>query len=288
MKIRFTKIFIKMLAIFIFITMFAFGETKIVSACNENYVKGKPGLIIKYTGNEGVLITSGKKKVLIDALHREYKPDYLFPPPELLKSMETALSPYDQINLLLVSHMHLDHFHPESVALALKNNPHGVLVSSEQVVSQINENLNDDEKIKSRIIEITPEWKQKSELNIEGIQLTVLGLRHVNRQHIGIQNLGYLIEIGGRKILHTGDADMTAENFTGFNLDKQGIDVAIIPYWYLLSENGRELVKKHLNPNHIIAVHISPNGAEKIVEQIRQFYPDAGIFTKISEEKGFK
>jgi hypothetical protein len=41
------------------------------------------GLTVRYIANEGVLIASGGKQILIDGLHREYKPDYLFPPPEM-------------------------------------------------------------------------------------------------------------------------------------------------------------------------------------------------------------
>ena len=79
----------------------------------------KPGtsLTVRYIANEGVLIASGDKQILVDGLHREYKPAYLFAPPEMQSVLENARPPYDKINFILVSHIHLDHFHPQSIGL---------------------------------------------------------------------------------------------------------------------------------------------------------------------------
>jgi L-ascorbate metabolism protein UlaG (beta-lactamase superfamily) len=71
-----------------------------------------------------------------------------------------------------------------------------------------------------------------------GIKIKFLGLRPSGERFKEIQNLGCVIEIGGKKILHIGDADMTAENFSLFNLSHEKIDVAFIPYWYLMSSDG--------------------------------------------------
>ena len=167
-----------------------------------------------YIANEGVLISANGKKILIDGLHREYKPAYAFPPAGLLKSLETAASPYDKINLLLVSHIHLDHFHPLSVGLHLQNNPNAIFASSEQAVEEVAKNFADYEKIKAQIKPITHEWKKSSELNHDGIKVKFLGLRHSGENFRSIQNMGHLIEVGGKKLLHIGDADMTTENFS--------------------------------------------------------------------------
>lgn len=250
--------------------------------------KSDAKLSVRYIGNEGVLIASGKSRILIDGLHREYKPDYLFPPPDLLKSLETAEKPYDEIDILLVSHVHLDHFHSESVGLHLKNNPKSSLFSSEQIIGEVAKNFKDYEKIKPQIKTVSHEWKKSFEINQNGIKVKFLGLRHAGENFKSIQNFGHLIEIGGKKLLHIGDADMTAENFSVFNLSKENIDVAFIPYWFLLSENGRKLVQEQFNPKHIIAVHIPPDEAESEAKKIKEFYPDATAFIKISEEKTFE
>lgn len=244
-------------------------------------------LSIKYIANMGVLISSGGKNVLIDAIHREYKPSYLFPPPDLLKALESAAPPYNAVDLVLVTHNHLDHFHPESIALHLQNNPKATLVSPEQIVAEIAKTPAGFDAVKSRIKEVTPAWDQKTEIDVGGIKVTVLGLRHVNLRHRQVQNLGYIVQIAGRKILHVGDAELSAENFSSFLLDRENIDVAILPVWFLDTIGGCEQVKKLIGAKQLIATHIPPDHAAEYGAAVRKNCPGSEAFTALLEERNY-
>ena len=87
--------------------------------------------------NEGVLIAAGGTQVLIDGLHRPYRSSYPVLPEPYREQIETAQAPFHESDLFLVSHMHLDHFHPESVARHLRHNAGARFVSSKQVVGEI-------------------------------------------------------------------------------------------------------------------------------------------------------
>jgi len=278
---------IKILALVSILATCVCSQPKKAEVVKQNETKEIADFTIRYIANQGVLIRAGDRQILIDSLHREYKPAYAFPPADLQNLLENAQKPYDKIDLLLASHIHLDHFHAESIGLHLKNNPSAIFASSEQAIAEIAKNFADYEKIKARIKPVAYEWKKPVEYNQAGIKVRFLGLRHANAQFVGIQNFGHLIEIGGKRLLHIGDADMTAENFSAFNLAKENIDVAFIPYWFLLSENGRKLVREQFNPKQIIAVHISPDEAEKIAEQLRKESPETVPFTRILEERSF-
>jgi L-ascorbate metabolism protein UlaG (beta-lactamase superfamily) len=249
----------------------------------------KPGtdLTVRYIANEGVLLVSGNKQVLIDGLHREYKPAYLFPPPEMQAVLENARAPYDMINVLLVSHVHLDHFHPEAIGQYLKANPKSVLVSSGQAVDEVTKGFAEHEKVRPQIKPVNHEWKKATEMNLDGVKIKFLGLRHSGEHFKSIQNLGHVIELGGKKLLHIGDADMTAENFAAFNLASEKIDIAFIPYWFLITADGRAFVKEHFNAKNIIAVHIPPAEAEKVTRQLAKDLPEAIAFTRILEDRNF-
>ncbi len=249
--------------------------------------KAGAGVTVRYIANEGVLIAAAGKQILIDGLHREYKPDYLFPPPELRAILENARAPYDKINLLLVSHVHLDHFHPESIGLYLNRNPRAILATSEQAVAEVEANFTGYEKIRSQIKPVVHEWKKSASITQDGMKIKFLGLRHGGDRWKAMQNLGHVIEIGGKKLLHIGDADMTAENFISFNLAQEKIDIGLIPYWFLMSAEGRALVREQFNPAHIIAVHIPPAEAAQVIAQLKKDMPDAVAFTKILEERHF-
>ena len=242
---------------------------------------------ITYIANEGVLISAGGKQVLIDGLHREYQRGYAFLPAEQREKIETAKAPFDKVDLILVSHLHLDHFHPDSVGLHLKHNPQSALVSSQQVVGEVEKNFKDYPEIKARVMGATPPLKGRVAVRAAGIDVEVIGLGHGTERHGWIQNLGHIVKLGGKKLLHVGDADTSAEIFGQFNLDEEGIDVAFIPYWFLLGSQGQTVVREHIKPKHIIAVHISPSEAEKFAGQIKQVFPDAVAFITMLEKRHY-
>ena len=93
--------------------------------------------------------------------------------------------------------------------------------------------------------------------------------------------------LGGKKLLHVGDADTAVENFDEFNLDQEGIDIAFIPVWFLLYSEGQTIVREHIKPKHIIAVHISPADNDPVSEQIMQGFPNAIAFTRLLEKKSY-
>ena len=245
------------------------------------------GLEITYIANEGVLISAGDKQVLIDGLHREYQRSYAFLPPAQRDKIENAQVPFDQIDLILVSHNHLDHFHPESVGLHLQHNANAVLVSSQQVVDEVKQNFKNFETIKTRVTTATPAWKERLAMKVAGVDLEIIGIRHGTGRHAAIQNLGHVIKIGGKKLLHVGDADTGVENFQDLNLDEEGIDIAFIPIWFLLDDEGRTIVREHIKPKQIIAVHISPSEAGQVPEQITKYFPGAVAFTTLLQKVSF-
>ena len=115
----------------------AVGALAIVSAQAPATPAAAGTLQVTYIANQGVLLAAGDTQVLIDGLHRPYQPIYPSLPEREREEIETARPPFDGIDLILVSHVHRDHFHPEAVARHLRHNPKAVLVSSEQVVREI-------------------------------------------------------------------------------------------------------------------------------------------------------
>jgi L-ascorbate metabolism protein UlaG (beta-lactamase superfamily) len=244
-------------------------------------------LRLTYVGNEGVLISDGEKAVLIDGLHRKYGDAYLNPPPEVLSAMEGAKAPFDKVRVVLVSHVHGDHFSAESVGAHLASNPKAMLVTDAQKMSDIARLYSGHEAIRNQTFEATPEWKQRVVFERDGIKVTLLGMKHGTDRFWWIKNLGHITEIGGKKLFHFGDADMAVENFASLNLPAEKIDIAFVPYWFLLSENGRKLVTENIGAKTNIAVHISPQTAEADAANVKKLYPGVDAFTKMLEERNY-
>ena len=252
------------------------------------------GLTVEYIANEGVMIKSGDSQILLDAIHRQYKPAYAFTPVDVLSKIEAARFPYNKVNLILVSHYHLDHFHAQSTASHLRNNPRAILASSPQVVEEVRKQTAKDEAGNPRLPKVTD--KQLVAIDFEdqkavsrefgGIKVKFLGLKHANSKlpaFRDIQNFGHLIEIDGKKLLHIGDADMFAENFAAFDLRNEKLDVAIVPYWFTLSREGRKIVRQMFNAKTVVAVHVPPTDQATAMREILGAMPSAVVFTDFGE-----
>lgn len=244
---------------------------------------------ITYIANEGVLLSAGGKQVLIDGLHRNERAfsHYAFLPPAEREKIETAQAPFEKIDLLLVSHRHYDHFHAEGVGLHLKHNPKTVLVSSQQVVSEIEKGFKDHEAIKTRVLAVTPPLKERVDVKIAGLEFEMLGLGHGSGSFREIQNLGHIIKLGGKKLLHVGDVEPDAEIFAKFKLAEAGIDIAILPFWFLTGNEGQTIIKERIKPKHLIAVHTETLKAASITSQVKEAFPEAVVFTTMLEKRRY-
>jgi L-ascorbate metabolism protein UlaG (beta-lactamase superfamily) len=181
--------------------------------------------------------------------------------------------------------MHLDHFHPESIVRHLQHNTAATVVSSQQVVGEM-EKTGDFASVRSRVTTVTPPLKGRVSTIAGGIKVDLLGIGHGAGRHATIQNLGHLVALGRKTLLHIGDASTEdASLFDALNLDAANIDVAFLPIWFLTSDEGAAIVRQHIKPQHIVAVHMPAEGAQAAAEEMRKRFPDAVAFTRLLEKK---
>lgn len=255
----------------------------------KNNIPGE-NLSIEYIANEGVLITTDSTRILLDAIHRQYKPEYAFTPDNILSKIEAAQYPYKNIDLILVSHNHADHFSAESIAAHLRNDNESVLASSDQVIDEVEKSLGDAPFDKKRLVRIKYAWKESSEMEFKGVKIRFLGLLHANSEiesYRQIQNFGHLIEIGGKKLLHIGDADMFVKNFDAFDLEKENIDVVFAPYWFVLSPVGRAILNKELLAKKVVAVHMPTTEQSETMREILDARPSTVVFSQTGEKLNY-
>jgi glyoxylase-like metal-dependent hydrolase (beta-lactamase superfamily II) len=65
---------------------------------------------VTYIGNTGFMISSGKTAILIDALFDEGWDLYSVPSRSTRRDMKMARPPFDDVDAILVTHWHDDHF----------------------------------------------------------------------------------------------------------------------------------------------------------------------------------
>jgi len=247
----------------------------VATADQAPQTRREDGVTVTFLANEGVLLSSGTKKVLIDALFLKYGDEYALPAESTQAALAAARAPYDSVNLILVTHRHGDHFHPAPVAAHLRANPTATLLTSQQVIDSLAGRLSAAELRSSRVIPVTWTVGTRHREVVSGIPVELLGLSHGSGRHRTVQNFGYVVELGGRRVLHVGDAEITEANFAPFHLEAARIDVALLPTWAVTSDEGRRVIERWIRPRQVVAFHVGTRGVDRAVADVRAAMPSA-------------
>ena len=222
------------------------------------------GCSVRYVANAGVLLESNGRKLLLDAPIRDGIPPYAVPGDDERRRLERAEPPYDNVSAILVTHWHEDHFSPEAVAAHLTENLRATLVSSKEVASRVR--VVAPGLAADRIVGVTPSPGSVADVAVDGMSIHVLRIRHNPARRLPEEHLGFLVR-GCQSVLHTGDADPQADNFAMLR-SLPRVDVAIVPFWYVLTPANRDFVSATLNPLRVIAMHLPPADAEEVSRKL--------------------
>jgi L-ascorbate metabolism protein UlaG (beta-lactamase superfamily) len=247
---------------------------------------------IRYLANAGFLIAAGDTKVLVDALYGDGIAGYPVVPPSLRRRVEAGEQELAGVDLVLASHRHGDHFDAHAVARHLGANQDARFVSSEEAVASL---AAVDPGLADRATGLWPPEGERASVEHAGIRVTALLLHHGDAP---AQNLGLLVEISGLKVAHLGDTEVTAEDLRSLGLADEGIDVALVPYWYFISSRLRSGIGE-LGALQVVAMHLPAPDAppaylapaksfDALVEAVRAADPEAWIPLRPLEERRFR
>ena len=269
---------VRLLLLLVCFALGLFGE---VGSARSDEPSAQPEpVVITYLANEGILVSSGEKAVVVDGLFRDGVEGYARVEPDTLEKLETNQAPFDQIEMILVTHYHADHFDAASVVRHLAHNPRAKLVTSEQVVERVRSAATEYDSISDRVVGVAPRFKTKTEVEMSGVTVEIFKLSHGAGRFAKIWNLGYIINIAGKRILHIGDAELNRSTQVPLKMHAMAIDVACVPHWLLTTAAGQSFVRDTLKPKHVIAIHVSPRKAVEIAASVRAAFPSATTFTR--------
>ncbi len=219
-------------------------------------------LTARHTGNAGVLINiertlnrEEKKEagtsIGIDVFCRNRKGLYQDTPPSerelLLGKIESR-----ELQTLVFTHTHDDHFCLQNVLEALEVNPQLRVISTRAVIRKI--------RAKSTagiLTEIIPEEAGMVMTEpVQGMKLILFNSPHMGEQFGDVQNLVCLLEAAGRKILIPGDARPDAELFERTAGWSPVIDWLIGPFPLLGLPSSRKKIAGPLTVRHALALHL--------------------------------
>ena len=238
------------------------------------------GVSVTFLANEGVLLSGGGRKVLIDGLFLKYETGYPVPADSTQTALARAASPFDSVELVLVTHRHGDHFHPTPVAAHLRANPRAVLLTSAQVIDSLRRHQPAAGVPEARTVARTMAPGTRRRVVVNGLTVELLGLPHGGRRHRHVEHLGYVVELGGRRVLHVGDAELSEATLAPFRLDTARIDVALVPAWAVTNRETRRAIERWVRPRQVVAFHLGEGADSADVREVESAWPGAVAFTR--------
>jgi L-ascorbate metabolism protein UlaG (beta-lactamase superfamily) len=223
---------------------------------------------VTYLANEGVLLSAGSAKVLIDALFRDSLGDYPRHSADVQEQLETGRAPFDGVGLALATHFHLDHWDAGAITRFLRSNPNALFASTPQATAMMPSSQ------RSRVRTLWPAGDASAttgDVTLPGVRVDAVSLRHGSTQ-----NLAYRVEMGGRVLMHLGDSDASAGNFERLVALTGGKapDVLMLPFWWLMDENAIAFLKNgKWKPGNIVAFHFGARDAGESGPKVRSSAP---------------
>jgi hypothetical protein len=97
-------------------------------------------------------------------------------------------------------------------------------------------------------------------------------------QTIVSPNLGFLVNIGGSRLLHLGDAEGTLSDYQPYQLPGKEIDVAIVTQYQLLA--APNTVLEGVQAQYIVPMHFPPGDTVSLYDFIEASYTQSVLFRK--------
>ncbi|MEL7032859.1 MAG: MBL fold metallo-hydrolase [Pseudomonadota bacterium] len=213
-----------------------------------------------YLGNEGVMVSDGQSTILFDPLYPNGFGVYQMVPDTTRRALMAGDAPYDEVDAIFISHMHPDHFSVDEVILYLEQHDQVRLYAPSQAVDWMREET-ENEAIFDRVIGVplerldAPISYQEDKLAIDVVRIPHAGWP----ARADVSNLVWRVTLAdGVTVMHLGDADPDDAHYATHanHWTKTRTDTAYPPYWFFLSDQGRDIVDSRLNATIATGIHV--------------------------------
>jgi len=236
---------------------------------------------VTFVGNSGFLIAAGDRKVLIDAFFEGFPPGYTLPV-NVRDLLVKGQPPFDNVDLILATHAHGDHFSAAMVGQYLQTCPNAVFVSTTQATSQL-------PGFGERVVAADPEKALPVNLEVNGIRVEAIYMCHgyPPNDPKEIFNNAYIVTFNGTTFFHTGDiADL--RDVEQYRLKDKHIDMAFIQHFHLLDDGFRDLLKHDIGATYLFPIHYQFTEPVFDANVVLSNYPQAVLFNVELEERRLK
>jgi L-ascorbate metabolism protein UlaG (beta-lactamase superfamily) len=240
---------------------------------------------VTYVANDGFLIEAAGKRVLIDALFGPVFKRYEAPSPEAVQAMTSGKEPFADLDLILITHPHADHFDPNRVMACLRGQPRCQLMAHAETVARLRR-ADGFADVERRVHEVNLDPGSVTRAVINGIAVDTLCLDHSYGQDRPSKNLAFRVILGSSRLFHAGDASLK-QNTTYLNtydFEANPVDLLFLAY-FDRSPETQQFAARKIKPSRIVAMHVPPAELVEETNRIREVYPHAVVFKKSMEQR---
>jgi L-ascorbate metabolism protein UlaG (beta-lactamase superfamily) len=242
------------------------------------FVRGASVLSMTLIGNAGFVFWQGEWAVAIDGF-LSYGVD-----PDIQERMRTSEAPFDDLDLILVTHSHYDHFDAEWVTAYMPANPDVALVGPQDVLQQVQALLPGIEVERLVLVEHDLGPNEASTFTVAGIVLDVTNYPHSPERQP--RNVGYRIHLGNAVVFHTGDIVVEAMENGGADhaLATLPVDVFLVPH-FLLEQSVYESFTSTIPVRFVVPMHIRVSGLSNGCSAAERRFDSVICFTAPLQER---
>lgn len=250
----------------------------LVFGCQQD--SKKQVLEVTYIGNEGFLVVLGGTKVLIDALpNSKY---YVNPSDSMVSMIMNGIPPFDNIDYVLVSHDHADHFNAEMMSRFLLNHPAAQFIGSSEASSKLT-----GENIASRR-QSGISLGMGQHRTIRGDKAEIVALRLEHGGGANVSNLAYVVRSNAYTFIHLGDARLASneEYLRTIDWNSYSVDLLFMEYFDRSSET-RDIIANMMKPKHVVLMHIPAGEEDTVRDDQEKIHPRTIVFGRENETRRF-
>ena len=255
----------------------------------------KNDLKVTYLENCGFLYENNKSKVLVDPFGTEFGNFFYLPTEATQKHIVNGNIPFNNIDLLLITHFHGDHFNAKLAESFLLNNRKAKMICPSQVYTQMKDSCSSFIQIKSQIISPNLCINESKKIKINNILVTAIRMQHGTNRSLKevsysdytdyekTEDFGYVIHLDKKNVFHQGDGCLKINEKALKNIDCS-IDIAHLSFfdWDSTSLN---ILKKDLKSENVIFMHGTKPAKELESEQFKRIAPQLIFFKRELESQ---
>ena len=233
-----------------------------------------------YLGNEAVLVVSESQKVLFDPFFHKDFGFYQKVPSAMRQSIFKGEAPFNDIDIIVISHAHDDHFSARDVLKYMLVHDSVQLVAPKQAVSQL-EVLEGAGQLTGRLHPIALAFGAAPvSLTVGEIQIEAVRIPHAGwPSRADVENMVFRLTFtNNATVMHMGDADPDTDHYLPFNAfwDKVETQLGFPPYWFLQSAEGNYILKDVIHVVHPVGVHVPVKIPNLLIKSGEDFFSKPG------------